>query len=101
LAELKSRSWPEPMRTRARALGLPESLDRVLMKVLSPRPEDRYGSARELRGALEQVQRAPGRRRATSRWVGYAMIATTSLFGLVAVGATRTLPTIGAPSPLM
>ena len=46
LAELKSRSWPEPMRERARALDLPASLDQVLMKVLSPRAADRYGSAR-------------------------------------------------------
>jgi serine/threonine-protein kinase len=101
IAELKSRSWPEPMRTRASALRLPESLDRVLMKVLSPLPADRYSSARELRRELEQVQRAPVRRRATSRWLSYAMIAATSLFGLVAIGATRTLPTAGSPSPLM
>jgi serine/threonine-protein kinase len=97
LAEMKSRSWPEPMRVRSKALDLPENLDQVLMKVLSPCAVDRYGSARELRRALEQVQRAPARRRATSRWLGYAMIASTTLFGLVALGASRTLP---APASL-
>jgi hypothetical protein len=71
------------------------------MKVLSPSPADRFESARDLRRALEQVQRAPSRRRASSRWLGYAMIATTSLLGLVAVGATRSLPVLGSPSPLM
>jgi serine/threonine-protein kinase len=101
LAELKGRCWPPPMRDRASALRLPESLDRVLMKLLSPLPADRYTSARELRRALEQVQRAPVRRRTTSRWIGYAMIATTSLFGLVAVGATRSLPLPSSARPLM
>jgi len=101
LAELKGRAWPEPMRERARALDLPSSLDQVLMKVLSPRPVDRYGSARDLRRALEQVQRVSQRHHVTSRGLAYAMIAGTTFFGLVAVGATRSMPSVSYPKPFM
>jgi len=99
LAELKSRSLPEPMRVGSH--DLPASLDRVLMKVLSPRPADRYGTARDLRHALEQVQRAPDPRRTASRWVGYAMIATATLLGLAAVGAMRSIPAAASSNLFM
>jgi serine/threonine-protein kinase len=92
LAQMKGRSWPEPMRVRSRALDLPAHLDRLLMKLLSPRPEDRFASARELRRALEQVQRVPGSRAKGSRFTAYAMIGAMSLFAIVAFANARRVP---------
>jgi hypothetical protein len=74
------KSAPEPMTVRSRALRIPARLDRVVMKALAPRPDDRYASATEFRRALEGVFAVPGRRRAASRWIGYACIASATVF---------------------
>jgi serine/threonine-protein kinase len=82
LTEQKSKSAPEPMTVRSRALCIPPRLDRVVMKALAPRPEDRYASASEFRRALEAVFAVPNRRRAASRGIGYACIASAALFAV-------------------
>jgi serine/threonine-protein kinase len=86
LLEMKSKTPPEPMRVRSRALGLPAALDRVVLKALAPNPRHRHGSAEELRLDLEQVLAAPRRRRVASKFVGYAGIAGAGLFALGALG---------------
>jgi hypothetical protein len=82
LSELKGRSSPEPMRVRSRAFGIPASVDRVVMKALAPRAEDRYASATDFRKALERVFAVPDRRRAASHGIGYACIGAATLFAI-------------------
>jgi hypothetical protein len=86
LVEMKSKAFPESMRVRSRALGLPASLDRIVLRALAPNPSDRQASAEELRLELEQILRAPRRRRIASHFVGYASIAGAGLFALSALG---------------
>jgi eukaryotic-like serine/threonine-protein kinase len=92
LLEMKSKSAPEGMRARSRALHLPAALDRVVLKALAPNPRDRHASAEELRQDLEQVLGAPRRRRAASHFVGYASIAGAGLFALTALGVMEWRP---------
>jgi serine/threonine-protein kinase len=98
LSEMKSKSTPEPM-SASRALRIPARLDRVVMKALAPRPEDRYASATEFRRALEGVFAVPGRRRAASRWIGYACIASASLFALGVFATPRRLARLMPAAP--
>ena len=86
LVEMKRHAAPEPMRVRARALGLPAELDHVILRALSPSPMLRYASAGEFRHALEAVLEAPQRRRSISRVVGYALLAAAGLFGACLLG---------------
>jgi serine/threonine-protein kinase len=99
LSEMKSKWAPEPMGVRSRALGIPALLDRVVMKALSPRPEDRYANASDFRQALEQVFAFPEQRRARSRWVGYACIASAALFAAIVFAKPRHAPP-AAPTTL-
>jgi serine/threonine-protein kinase len=92
LVEMKRKAAPESMRVRSRALGLPASLDRIVLRALAPNPRDRQASAEELRLELEQVLRAPRRRRTASHWVGYASIAGAGLFALSAFGVMEWAP---------
>ena len=95
LSETKSKSLPEPMRVRSPALGIPPSLDRVVMRALAPRAEDRYANATEFRRALERVFAIPDKRRAVSHWVSYACIGAATLFAAgVAVTPPRPLSQI-------
>jgi len=89
LTEMKNRSAPDPMRVRSRALGIPPALDRAVMKALAPRAEDRYANATEFRRDLERVFALPGRRRAASRYIGYAAIASATLFAIGVLAAPR------------
>ncbi|HEY2745281.1 MAG TPA: protein kinase [Polyangia bacterium] len=51
----------EPIRTpRSVEPSLPPELDRVIMKALARKPEERYGSAQEMRAALEALVRTSG-----------------------------------------
>jgi serine/threonine-protein kinase len=84
LSEMKSKSAPDPMRDRSRALGIPSELDRVVMKALAPKPEDRFANASDFRRALERIFESPRKRRAVARGVGYACIGAASLFALAA-----------------
>jgi tetratricopeptide (TPR) repeat protein len=54
LAEVLHREPPVPSRLRP---GVPQSLDRILLKALQKRPEDRYQSAAELRDDLTRAAR--------------------------------------------
>jgi serine/threonine-protein kinase len=92
LVGMKRKAAPESMRVRSRALGLPASLDRIVLRALAPNPRDRQANAEELRLELEQVLRAPRRRRAASHWVGYASIAGAGLFALSAFGVMEWAP---------
>jgi serine/threonine-protein kinase len=47
------REEPEPIRARAPEHGIPEAIERVVMRALRKRPEDRFESAAALRAALE------------------------------------------------
>jgi serine/threonine protein kinase len=49
-------SDPKPLRTMAPSI--PASLERVVFKSMNKAPEDRYGSARELRSALNAIRAA-------------------------------------------
>jgi serine/threonine-protein kinase len=100
LSEMKSKSAPEPMTVRSRALRIPARLDRIVMKALAPRPEDRYANATEFRRALEGVFAVPVRRRAASRWIGYACIASATLFTIGVFAKPHSLFTRAATTGL-
>ncbi len=44
-----------PERTDAAALGFPAEIDDIVLKALAPKPEDRFQTAAEMRGALDGV----------------------------------------------
>jgi serine/threonine-protein kinase len=99
LIEMKTKSAPEPMRVRSRAIGVPPALDRIVLKALSPKPGDRYANAEELRLVLEEILRAPRRRRTVSRAAGYGAIAGAGFFALSAFGVMELKPErAGLPS---
>jgi serine/threonine-protein kinase len=99
LIEMKTKSAPEPMRVRSRAIGVPPALDRIVLKALSPKPGDRYANAEELRIVLEEILRAPRRRRTVSRVAGYGAIAGAGFFALSAFGVMELKPErAGLPS---
>jgi serine/threonine protein kinase len=51
---------PPAMRPRQLQMSIPDSFEDIVMRLLSPRPEDRFQSAGDLLAALEQVGHYPG-----------------------------------------
>lgn len=88
LLDAKFRTEPESLRTLAPERGIPKMLDVAVSRALSTEPEQRYGSAAELRAALEA---ALGEREVSSsprrRLVARSMAAAIALSVLGVIGA--------------
>lgn len=89
LAEVLHREPPAPSRLRP---GVPQSLDRILLKALQKRPEERYQSAAELRADLARAARTIDLQSAGSElsgwWNGRSMLRPLRiLIMIVALGA--------------
>lgn len=84
LIDLKLRWIPESPRERAPNRGIPRAFDRVIMRALARVPEERFGTAVEMRLALEAILAAPERARAIRR--GISALAVVCIAGLIGVG---------------
>jgi len=51
---------PKPLRESAGRASIPSEVEAVVMRALAKQPADRFQSARELRRALDKVERLPG-----------------------------------------
>jgi serine/threonine-protein kinase len=97
------RETPEPLRARTRGGPLPRALKEVVMRAMAKDPRSRFGSAGEMRGALEETLLAHRRRQDVAR-----RLATAALVGLAACAAaaasarwTHRLLTLAAePTPV-
>jgi serine/threonine protein kinase len=68
------RETPRPPKACPPSRAIPNALDAIVVRTLAKRPDDRFQSAAELRGALETVLGAPG------RWArGWRSVATATL----------------------
>jgi serine/threonine protein kinase len=79
---------PPSLRAVAPEAGIPESLERVVLRALAKRPEERYPSAAAMRRALGDAMRAPRRAR-RSRLI---IMATALTLALLALAAWRSRP---------
>jgi serine/threonine-protein kinase len=61
------RETPKPPRVRVPAQGIPAPVEAIVMRAMAKAPEGRFSTADELRDALDEVGRAPERRRARAR----------------------------------
>ena len=89
LVEMKRRAAPEPMRVRARALGLPAELDQVILRAFVAQPDAAVRERWRIPTALEAVLEAPQRRRSIPRVAGYALLGAAGLFGACLLGAAH------------
>jgi serine/threonine-protein kinase len=97
---IKRRLSEEPPHAQELDPGIPDSIDRVIAKLLARSPDDRYGSAAEVRDALSgaHVRRvgsdgAPLPRKETPR------SAQTIVFGTATPGQRTPPPKPSAPKP--
>jgi serine/threonine-protein kinase len=67
------REDPESPRVRAPRRGIPEALDRVILRALAKGPCDRFASAAAMREALESAIAAPARSRARTKRLALAV----------------------------
>ncbi len=93
------RELVEPPRSRAPERNIPEALERVVMKALEKKPEDRFASAKAMREALEAVVKdrsvpivaKPVKR---SSWAGraIAITATACTIALISKACVSRVP---------
>jgi predicted Ser/Thr protein kinase len=83
IAALAATLHDTPLRPRSVRKEIARSLERIVMRCLEKRPDDRYGSARELHRELVRLLPAGGASRARAALIGIAM---TVLAGVAAVG---------------
>ena len=76
LLSMQVTATPEPLRRAAPKAQIPEAVERVVLRALEKRREDRFASAAELRDALEAAgggaarrHALPGRRYGQPRWL--------------------------------
>jgi serine/threonine-protein kinase len=106
LLDAKFRKEPESLRKLAPEKGIPKMVDATVSRALSTEPEHRYGSAAELREALEaalqEPETKPARRKLVAR--GLASAVAMAVIGVIAVGASRPeirQKTLAALSPMI
>jgi serine/threonine-protein kinase len=77
------RESPETPRARAPRRGIPEALDRAILRALEKSPGDRFASAAKMREALEEALSAPEKSRSRARKRTFAIA-----LGAVVLAAT-------------
>jgi serine/threonine-protein kinase len=82
------RETPESPRVRAPRRGIPEALDRAIVRALEKSPDDRFASAAAMREALEEALRAPEKSRSRARKRNVAIAVCTVIVAATA-GASR------------
>jgi eukaryotic-like serine/threonine-protein kinase len=81
------REEPERPSHRAASARIPGELEAVIMKALAKSKEERFGSAAEMREALQKARVAPDRRRARARRVvSVALAASLGVLGVAFLG---------------
>jgi eukaryotic-like serine/threonine-protein kinase len=82
------REEPEPPRVRAPRRGIPQALDRVIVRALAKAPGDRFASAAAMREALQDAIAAPERSRARAKRLALSVAAGGTLGLLAALAYT-------------
>jgi serine/threonine-protein kinase len=81
------REEPERPSIRAPNTRIPRELETVILTALAKSKDERFGSAKEMREALEAASGAPDRRRSRGRKL--ATLAVIASFAVLAAGALR------------
>ena len=90
------REVPVPPRVRAPERKIPGALENVVLRAMSKRREDRFGSAIAMRRALEEALEAPApvpARRRSLLLRGAAVASIVGVVALVSHASTRSVPT--------
>jgi hypothetical protein len=83
------REDPEPPRVRAPRRGIPEALDRAILRAIAKSPGDRFATATAMREALESAVAAPERSRSRTRKLAAAIAVGGSLALVAALTSAR------------
>jgi serine/threonine-protein kinase len=85
---------PEPPSDRAPSRGVPVEVERLILRALARRPDDRTASASAMLEAIAQALEAPAIKRRRRRGLGAAVLAACLAAGLALIGwgATRRYP---------
>jgi serine/threonine-protein kinase len=83
------REDPEPPRVRAPRRGIPQALERLILRALAKAPADRFASAGEMRAALEDALGAPERQKSRVRRLARAIVLGGSVGVVGALGLTQ------------
>jgi serine/threonine-protein kinase len=93
------REAPEPPRVRRPGRDIPPELERVILRALEKPSERRFGSAREMRDALEATLKVPGRRAAVVKRAAHMV--TVGAFALAVLPALASMRgEVQRPEPL-
>jgi serine/threonine-protein kinase len=89
------RETPEPPRARRPGRDIPVELERVILKALEKVADRRYGSAAEMREALEATLRIPAKRKAVVKRALHLVV-----LGASAVVILPAMASLRSPQPL-
>jgi serine/threonine-protein kinase len=84
------RETPKPPRVRVPAQGIPAPLEAIVMRAMAKAPGDRFATADDLRDALDEVARAPERRRVRARKVASTVMTALCVVAAAAASAAWT-----------
>jgi serine/threonine protein kinase len=79
--ESKAKGSPEPLSERAANREIPEEIDALVMRALARHPSVRFQTAKAMREAIEDLERAPARKRSSRRRMGFGALAAAMAVG--------------------